>query len=100
LESHCEQMKTNSSSHERKIDELQRQCSNEKLLRSTLAKLQTDFESKCDQTQKLTIDYEKQLKSIREELANVNFSISTNVDFVVVFSIEENFEIMKINIHN
>jgi hypothetical protein len=61
---------------ERKIDELQRQCSNEKLLRSTLGKLQSELETKCSDTQKLTIDYEKQLKNIREELSNVKKSIS------------------------
>jgi hypothetical protein len=64
-------LKNTCTNQERKIDELQRQCSNEKLLRSTLSKLQSELETKCADTQKLTIDFEKQLKNNRDELANV-----------------------------
>ena len=75
LEETCQTFKGKSSNQERKIDELERQCSNEKLLRSTLAKLQSEIETKCSETQKLIIDYEKQLKHNRDELANVNIQI-------------------------
>ncbi len=100
FETTCEQLKNTCTNQERKIDELQRQCSNEKLLRSTLAKLQSELETKCADTQKLTIDYEKQLKNIREELSNVKHFYSYRLFFnFILFSIEENIEIMRINIH-
>lgn len=75
-----EQYKITSTNQERKIDELQRQCSNEKLLRSTLAKIQSELETNSAETQKLTIEYEKQLKHSREELANYRRKFRNNED--------------------
>lgn len=71
MEIKCEKFKEICQNQERKIDELERQCSNEKLLRATLSKIQSELETNCAEKQKLTIDYEKQLKTIRDELANV-----------------------------
>ena len=45
--------------------------SNEKVLRS---KFQNDFEINSSQIQKLTIDYEKQIKILREEIFNVSIN--------------------------
>ncbi len=87
FESISETLKNTCTNQERKIDELQRQCSNEKLLRSTLAKLQSDIETKCADTQKLTIDYEKQLKNLREELSNViKFILLVLFNFFILVS--------------
>ena len=77
LEGTEEEWKKQINGQERKIDELERQCSNEKLLRSTLSKLQADIETKCAETQKIIIEYEKQLKHFRDELANVNILLSS-----------------------
>lgn len=74
MERKCEELKEINKIQERKIDELDKQCSNEKILRTTLSKIQSELETNCAQTQKLTIDYEKQIKNIRDELSNVLFS--------------------------
>ncbi|CAF0894128.1 unnamed protein product [Adineta steineri] len=80
IEANYESLKNQCKNQERKIDEYQRQCSNEKLLRTTLGKLQSELETKCSDTQKLTIEYEKQLKNIREELANYRRKYRNNED--------------------
>ncbi|CAF3572243.1 unnamed protein product [Rotaria sp. Silwood1] len=80
METKYERLKSECINQERKIDELERQCSNEKLLRTTLSKIQSDLETNCAQTQKLTIDYEKQLKNLRDELANYRRKFRNNED--------------------
>ncbi|CAF1543674.1 unnamed protein product, partial [Rotaria sordida] len=49
-----------------------------KLLRTTLSKIQSDLETNYAQTQKITIDYEKQLKNLRDELANYRRKFRNN----------------------
>ena len=88
-------MKNLSSNQERKIDELQRQCSNEKLLRSTLSKLQSELETNSADTQKLTIDYEKQLKHLREELANYRRKFRNNEDKYSIIT-TKTFELLRL----
>ncbi|CAF5017048.1 unnamed protein product [Rotaria magnacalcarata] len=78
MEIKCEELKENNKNQERKIDELERQCTNEKILRTTLSKIQSELETNCAQTQKLTVDYEKQLKTIRDELSNYRRKFRNN----------------------
>ncbi|CAF1478116.1 unnamed protein product, partial [Rotaria sordida] len=55
-----------------KIDEVERQSSNEKLLRTTLFNIQSDLETNYGQHTNINnFHYEKRLKNLRDELANV-----------------------------
>ncbi|CAF1684829.1 unnamed protein product, partial [Adineta ricciae] len=95
LEGICETLKNTCKNHERKIDEFQKQSSNEKLLRTTLAKVQSELEIKCAEAQKSTVEYDKQLKSCREELANYRRKFRNNEDKYAQL-VNKTFELLRL----
>lgn len=95
MEEENERLKTTINDQQRKIDDLERQSSNEKHLRSTISKLQSDIETKCAETQKWIVHYKKQLKSNGEEFNNFRRKFRTNEEKVSLL-VQKVFEFLRL----
>ncbi|CAF0857064.1 unnamed protein product [Didymodactylos carnosus] len=80
LDTTVELMKQAKMNDEHKIEQLQKQISNEKLLRTTLNHLQKDLEEKCLEMNIAEQSYEKTIKSLRDELANCRRKVRLTED--------------------